>query len=271
MKILIGMHGQLGDQFICLPFIEYLKKQYPDSKITKLVNKRYQETTPILKNCSYIDDFWISEEAEYETFHETPVFNKGFDLVFPAMPVHKEADWFLKRHQTAEVFDMFGYKSPEEKYQINIPKPEPAVIDDKDWISFAPFAGFYNPNNNKKLSIEKAQEIVNSIIEKGYKILQIGGMDEPKLENTLRMENAGYAFSFAILTTTALFIHCDTGLGWCASGVQHPCLGLYSNEGYGDCIKNIQPVNPNSCYLDALNVNQIPMDEIFSNIDRMLK
>jgi ADP-heptose:LPS heptosyltransferase len=261
MKILIGMHGQYGDQFIQLPFIEYIRKQYPDAEIVKLVNKKYEGVIPILAMCPYIDNFFISDE--YENFsEETDLDSQNFDIIFPAMPKHSDPSWFLKRHQTTEVFDMFGYKSPEEKYQINIPKPPPVVSDGEWWISFAPFAGFYNSNNNKKLSIEKAQEIVNALAQTGYKILQIGGPDEPKLKNTLRMENLLYGQSFSLIATTKLFIHCDTGLGWAASGIQHTCLGLYSNEGYGDRIKNIQPVNPHSFYLDAKTVNEIPNELI---------
>jgi len=269
MKILIGMHGQLGDQFIALPFIEYLKELYPDAKITKMIHKKYQGVIPILKACPYIDGFYLSDE--YENFpgvrDEIFLNENHFDMILAAMPKHKSDQWFMKRHQTAEVFDMFDYKSPEEKYQINLYSP-PTAQD--DFIVFAPFAGSYNPNNDKKLSVERAQDIVTACIGSGYEnILQIGSFDEPTLKGASQM-NLSYRDSFLAIKRSKLFIHTDTGLGWAASGIQHPCLGLYSDAMYWTHIKNIQPVNPNACYLNAPNVNNIGLETILAQVDKVL-
>ncbi len=268
-KIIGTCHGQYGDLFLQLPFVEYLRKLYPNSYYIANVNKKYQQVIPILKHCPYIDSFYISDEYENFPGVKDKIYLKSqkFDLVLPAMPKHKNDRWFEKFHQTKEIFDMFGYKSSKEKYQINIPiKPKQK---EKRLITFAPFAGYYNQNNNKKLSTEKAQEIVNGLISEGYKVLQIGGWDEPKLVGTFQI-NSSYSESFQNVIESELFLGTDTGLMWAASGVKQKCLGLYSNQDYGKYIKNIQPVNPNGCYLNARNVNEIPteliLDTVISNI-----
>jgi len=53
-------------------------------------------------------------------------------------------------------------------------------------------------------------------------------------------------------------IHTDTGCGWIASAYGFPCVGLYSNQYYGkEFVKNIQPTNENSIYLDDICCNSI--------------
>ena len=217
-----------------------------------------------------IDEIYISDE--YENFpgdiDQRYLLKEKFHKVFNPMAKHKENDWFLKRHQTAEIFDMFDFKYDPAGYQINLPFKVKNI--NRGWVTFAPFAGFYNSNNNKMLSFEKAQEITNGLIDLGCKVLQIGGWDEPKLEKTFK-KNLTYYKSLRAIAESELFLHCDTGLGWAASGIKHKCLGLYSNEGYGEFIRNIQPINPNAQYLDARVANEIPNQQIFENIDRMLK
>jgi ADP-heptose:LPS heptosyltransferase len=82
------------------------------------------------------------------------------------------------------------------------------------------------------------------------------------------------------LDTVRLMLGCkclitvDTACSWIASAYSFPTIGLYGSEYYirngNNYISSIQPINPNATYLDANNVNDIPIELIVKNIKKML-
>lgn len=268
-KILGLAHGQLGDQFIQLPLIEYIKKLNYNPIYTANINQKYKIVIPVLQEfCPYIDHYYTS--SEYENFpdeKDKEFLNKeNFDAVFHPMPRHKQNDWMFHRHQTAEIFGMYNLKYFDPNgYQINLISPYKTKRD-KKMICFAPFAGSYSWGNAKQLTLIRAQELVNEIQKLGLKIIQIGDKNEPKLENTIKPDQ-NYLNTVKTNLETCLYIGTDTGMTWCMSGFQFPTIGLYSDSYYGKkYIKNIQPINPNAIYLSENNVNAIPIEQIIENI-----
>lgn len=272
MNILGLLHGQFGDIIICLPLVEHIKKIYPNCNYTANINKKYSAVVPVLQEfCPYIDNYYISDE--YENFpgeKDLSFLNtKQFDLVYNPMakPIN---NWFLQFHQTSLEFNTFGFV-PETNsgYQINLTIPY-KVQTSKNIIAFAPFAGSYNWQNNKQLTIARAQELVNEIKKLGLTIVQIGDKDEPQLENTIKPDQT-YLNSVKTILECGLFIGTDTGITWCMSGFQFPTIGLYSDNFYGkDFVKNIQPVNPAATYLSENNVNEISIEKIIDAIKEKL-
>jgi ADP-heptose:LPS heptosyltransferase len=103
----------------------------------------------------------------------------------------------------------------------------------------------------------------------GYKVLHLGAADEPVLKWAANL-GLPYFESVRHMLGCELLIHTDTGLGWIASGYKFKQIGLYSNADFKEFTKNIQPKNPNSVYLDASSVNDIPIDSIIKTVETMV-
>jgi ADP-heptose:LPS heptosyltransferase len=271
MKILAGHSGQLGDLFMNLPFIRWLRS-YNERGMTKQylsidmpINRKYAEAAPLFFNHPHLDGIMITDA--YDGFpseiDSQLMERRGYDQVFPPMQPHVDK-WWEKRHQASTVlYDYSGgqFELSDSDCQISLVKWFD-VPEHKDTIAFAPFAGFYNPKNDKKLSTERAQEIVDMILKMGYDVLQIGGPGEPILDGATQLRTP-YFDSIRHILGCKAFLHTDTGAAWAISGYQFPALGVYSHRYYGPkYVKNIQPINPNAMYLDAPNVNEIELIKI---------
>ena len=282
-KILYGHPGLIGDLFLNLPSIKYLNKTF-GYDIDMPVHKKYLDVIPLLYNLDYLNSTIVLDGYDNFPSEKDIKLLKGkiYDKVFNPMQQHLDY-WFDKRHQASTVlFDYFGGKMQlsldqcqiELNQWFDIPTNLPGNLNNflfKDCISFAPYAGFYNPKNDKKLSEKRAQRICDFIGVKEFNCLQIGGPDEPKLNGAIKL-NTTFFESIKNILGCKFFIHTDTGSGWAISGYKFPQLGLYSSDRYTkEHIKHIQPVNPNGVYLDGPNVNDIPDEVIFAQIEEMIK
>lgn len=272
-KVLYGHPALIGDLFLNLPSIKYLNKNF-GYEIDMPVNKKYLDVIPLFYNLDYLESTVVLHgHDDFPTKKDLELLQKRvYDKVFNPMQQHID-DWKCQRHQASTVlYDYSAGKMELNNEQCQIELNQWFDIPNlKDYIVIAPYAGFYAPKNDKRLSEEKAQKIVNFIVSKGFKCLQIGGRDEIRLMGAAK-ENTTFFESIQNILGSKLFIHTDTGSGWAASGYKFPQLGLYSSDRYGkQFIKNIQPVNPNGIYLDAANVNDIPDELIFEKIEEMIK
>lgn len=272
MKILIGHEGLRGDLAINIPAIEYLKSRYPDAQIDMPIHKRFADMLPLFANqfafnpviLDGYDDFPTAKDQEFFALRE-------YDHRFHPMQPHRIDRWHDKMHQTSAVaYDYLGMTLSESAQQINLYRWFD-VTPLKRTVFFAPFAGFEsNPFNDKMLTVSRAQAIVDYIVGLGYHVAHMGGPGEPFLWNVSLMRG-GYFESVREMLGSSLLLHTDTGAGWVASGYKHPQLGLYGHRYYGaDKVCNIQPRNPNATYLDAPNVNEIPLETIFVAIKERL-
>lgn len=284
---------QFGDLVINTFAARILKQKYPESKLTFVINKDYKDIAPLFINHPYIDYIKILDKNRdgFNQVDKDWVKNQDFDLVFNPMQDHDHSDpWFLKRHQAAEVCYMHKLATEQEcekfdnKLYLNkwFDTPEfwvydsvslkdsGFVVNKKPTVALQAFAGSYNPKNDKMLTIEKAQSIVDYLIKLGFNVLQLGIESEPKLFNTYRF-NTDYFNSVKNMLGCKFLITTDSAMSWISSAYEFPTIGLYSNSYYGkEFVKNIQPINPNAEYLDADNVNNIPNQEIFAVIDGMV-
>jgi ADP-heptose:LPS heptosyltransferase len=265
MKAAIGFNlGQRGDLVINTVASRSFKQMFPKTLLVLGIGPQYADMIPLFKNHPYFDAIHVynSYDNWCDLTDQQYLSRTHYDLVFNGMPRHTSDKWFEQYHQCEEVCAMHNLEIPED-YSCELVKwfDNDDRIDTKKTIAFAPFAGFYNKGNDKKLSIEKAQQIVDICCDLDYDVLQLGGSDEPRLNHVLTIYSDYFGSVKSMLSCKSL-IHTDTGLGWVASAYKFPCLGLYSNAYYGDKIKNIQPINPNAVYLDSDNVNNISLDII---------
>ena len=254
--------GQRGD--ICMNTVvaRQFKIQFPNYHLTLGIGHQYDDMAQLFNYHHSIDSVHI-----YETYDEWPsqkdlsyLNGEEFDIVFHGLPKHTSEKWWQQYHQTEEACLMNGLKKPINK-KCNLNKYfETGNL--KKYIAFAPFAGFYNKNNTKTLTLENAEKIVDLASKLGYTVIQLGGNDEPKLKNSIFL-NSDYFNSVKLMLSCEFLIHTDTGIGWIASSYNFPCIGLYSNCYYsGLYVKNIQPINDNAIYIDNYNVNDINLEEI---------
>jgi len=265
MKKVIGFNlGQRGDLCMNTVAVNQLKEQIQDIHFTLGIAKKYADTAPLFFNHPLIDSIHI-----YEGYDDWPtqtdkkfLINQKFNFIFNGLPKHTSDDWWKYFHQAEEVCLMNGLNRPTST-KCSLIKWFDENKKLKNCIAFAPFAGFYNKNNNKKtLSFNKAQSIIDQITALGYKVLQLGGDDEPKLENSIKIET-DYFSSIKNMLSCKCLIHTDTGCGWFASAYEFPSIGLYSNEYYSkEFVKNIQPTNKNAVYLDDIYCNNIDNEKI---------
>lgn len=269
---------QYGDLVMNTFAARVLKQKYPNSEYTILIANDYKDCAPLFLNHPHIDKIHILDKKRdgLNEIDQNWVKNQSFDMFFPPMKDHNHSDpWFLKRHQVSEVCYMHGIVSDKECNKLDnklfLNKWFDLNTSFSDYIAFSPFSGFYNPNNDKISTIEKAQKIVDNLIDKGLKVLQIGAFNEPKLFGSIQLE-CDYFTSIKNMLSCKFLICGDSGCCWYSSAYDFPTLGLYSNKYYTkDYLKNIQPINKNAIYLDSDNVNNIEDQDIFAAIDKMIE
>lgn len=279
MNIYFGNQGQYGDIVINTYLARVLKDIVSsEDRLILNINRKYCDILPLLINNPYIDDFHIWEGYDnWPNDNDKSFIEKNKDcFILSPMSRHSIDDWYNFRHQCEEVCHMFINKYEILKNTITNDKKcflNSGNFNSKkrnNYIAFAPFAGWYNKNNDKKLSVESAQAIVNSLLKNGFKVLQLGGYDETKLDGAEKYNFSLYNSTVSMLSCEML-LHTDTFLGWAASAYEFPQLGLYSNKFYGKNISNIQPINKNSIYLEDVNLNNIPIESIIDNVRSILR
>lgn len=256
--------GQLGDLVISTALARAFKRDNPGSHLTLGVNECYRAIVPLFHDHPFYDDVHI-----YTTYDGWPgvedmayLRESQFDCVFHAMP-RIAHDWFRYGHQTKMVGAVHGVRVDDETCVL---KRWFEVEERVDSIAFAPFAGSYNAGNSKALSVERAQQIVDALSQEGYNVVQLGGPGEPRL-NGAEWEERSYFESVRAMLGCRALIHSDTGMGWVCSAYQHPQVGLYSHEYYGEeYIGNIQPRNLRGQFCSAQNVNQISVDNLLNTL-----
>lgn len=268
-KRILGNQGQFGDLCINTVAFKKIKELYPDDFLIMSINKKYSEIAPIFLNNPYIDSLIVWDQYDNWPNDKDKQVIKNYKntRISHPMPAHTIDRWYLRSHQTEECAYMNGYNG--ERF----PNGEQCILTkwfdvekNNKLVSFAPFAGFYHPDNKKKLSIINAQKIVNFIKSNGYDIIQLGGKDEPQLEGAIKI-NCSFFESIKLGLSSKFYIGTDTGMTWILSAYSQPSIGLYSHEFYSkEYVKNIQPVNPNGVYLSENNVNDILIDQIEEKI-----
>jgi hypothetical protein len=267
-KVCAFNSGQFGDLIINVAGAKIFKDKCPDHLLYLNVAEKYKDIILLLRENKYVDGTQVWEGyTDWPTEYDKSIIESGkYDLIGYPMNPHKD-NWHKLRHQTCEVGYQNDIVSLEEceKYKDGVQIELNQWFDVsrlKGYIAFFPFAGYYNPKNNKRLSVDKAQEIVDNIIKDGYKVLQIGGQDEPKLDGCEKRDTSIFE-SVRDMLGCDLLLHTDSFIGWAASGYQFRQIGLYNHSYYGlDCIKNIQPINSNAEYISVNDMDNINFEQI---------
>lgn len=271
MKTAIGfLGGQWGDMIILEPTIRYFLEQNPNYNLILACHKKYAETQRLYKNYSKrIIGFhqWEGYDSTFPTENDRKfILDNKFDKVFNPMSRHVYKDWPLYLHQTQAFGAMFGVRIDD--IQIKLP-PVFYAPHLKHCIAISLF-----PNGGrgvKALDIDKITKIAEYCNKLGYKVLHLGGQNEPDIKGAIKT-NTSWFESVKIMLGCHLLITGDTGMSWVASGYNFPTLGLYSIDYYPICSTSLnwQPKNINSIYLEDRRANNIDNDKIFDSINKLL-
>lgn len=265
--------GQIGDLIINTIPCRLLKTIQPDLQIWMNINERYVGVIPLLENNPFIDGFQIWEG--YDNFPTRK--DKEFlgtltnnDLLLSPMPQHYHSTWYKLWHQGVEA--CFMNKLGDSIAHLNSPKcylnKYFDVPDYSNTVALSVFGGGNSPN--KSLTVEKINKIAARIHAMGYKTIQLGGFNEPDIQDTPKTLSS-YFESVQIMLGCKMLLTVDTGMSWVASGYNHPILGLYGNEYYDGNSWAIQPVNPNAIYLQDKHCNTIENEVIYRGLEQFLR
>lgn len=257
------MLGMRGDLCMATVAARSFKEQHPGSHLTLGIGPQYADMLPLFAHHPYIDDLHVYHSYDNWPDATDMAYLKGaaYDVVFNGMPPHRD-EWWRHRHQYAETCHMVGLPIPSDIKPIltkwfDVPKFV------KPTIAFAPFAGYYAPNNDKRLSVEQAQYIVDRLNDGcQVHVLQLGGSDEPRLKGTLQPD-LDYFSSVRHMLACRLLLHTDTGMGHIAGAYNHPSVGIYASYRYDtNLITHIQPLHSRFRAVVANTMPEIDLDKV---------
>lgn len=262
-----------GDLFMNLVACRIVKQLDPGSHLTFAINGNYRNAAPLFLDQPDIDQIHITHSpvGDFDDVDRQWIASRGFRHVFNPMQDHPDQRWFMHRCQPLEVAHMHGLEIPaDETGKLHLNRWFEPTRDLSKTVALQAFAGSYDPSNKKQLSPKRAQEVVDLICARGYEVLQLGLRSEHRLDNVTFIDRDFFGMVKDILGCRAL-VTTDSGPAWAASCYDHPTLGLYSHAYYGENrVSAIQPLNPNAIYLNAANVNEIPLDVIGAALTSLL-
>lgn len=257
--------GLRGDLAMTTVAARSFKENFPNSHLTLGLNKTFKDLLPLFHDHPYYDSFHV-----YESYENWPNYNDAeylksakYDMIFHGMPQHRD-QWWNFRHQYAEAAHMVGLPIPKN---INPILTKWFDIDyKKDTVAISPFGG-NGSVNDKMMSVELAQSIVDWLAKNGFKVIHLGADNEPVIKGALKIK-CSYFDSVRIMLGCRALIHCDTGMGHFAGAYNHPSIGLYAYRYYGkEFVKNIQPLHKNFFAIESEKM----IDYNIENIEDKLK
>ena len=272
MKKAIGfLGGQFGDAITTIAAQKIFLEHNPDFEFTFALSKKYEEIIPLFLNQPHIKNvhLWEGYDSYWPTTNDLEfINNQKFDIVFNPMQgvIH---DWFKSMHQVSLCCARYGLKIPKTN-EVSLHKYFEPNENYKNYVAVSYFAN--NGQGIKNISIQKINIINNFIKNMGYKIVHLGGCNEPIIDHAINPKLSLFE-SVRILCSCKLLITTDTAMSWIASAYKIPTIGIYSYAYHPGATTSInwQPVNPNAFYLDSDAAENVSLNDILENIEKKLK
>lgn len=276
MKTFIGFnHGQYGDLFIGLTAASVLKSIEPESKLIYSINSKFADCKEAFLCSNHIDDVIIWDK--YDDWPGSNDLSLIDDLrekypelyLFHPNAIHKQNNWYLYRHQTAENCDMHNLPQPSEE-QMNFNLSKPNNITYGNYITICPFTSF---GKIKNLSSNIINGIKNFADKNGISVVQLGAPQDPQINGFHKFE--GTYFQSIVKMLGGLFlVSADTGMIWAASAYNHPTMGFYAYGFYSGATtannwipKNTNQISFEANYIDNINLSKLPnsLEQIYNS------
>lgn len=257
--------GEFGDIILNSTLCRTFKESYPDSFLTLAVNKKYSNVLPLFYNNEYIDRFRI-----YQGYDDWPAnsdldFLKNQNIIFNAMPQHKDNFWYLKPggHNISEIHNMHGFPEPKNK-QCHLNRWFDLLPNHNRIITASVFASGNHPDQlARTLSVEKIKELFSLIELMGYSIIRLDTRFEPEIEDRWPASKLPLIEAARILCSSRIHLTCDTSWSWIADGYSHNTIGWARLPAY-------VPVNPRGYYFINNTIEDIPLESILEVVKQKL-
>lgn len=266
-KVFIGFnHGQYGDLFIGLTTASVLKSVNPECKLIYSINSKFADCKEAFLYNKDIDDIIIWDQYDNWPGPKDLQLLQDLKVIYPELYLfhpnarHKQNDWYLYRHQTAENCEMHNLPVPSEK-QMHFCLEKPDSIEYGDYITICPFTSF---GQRKNLTSDILYAIKTFADAHGLAIVQLGSKQDPTIEGFYKFEGT-YFQSIVTMLGGLFLVSADTGMIWAASAYNHPTLGFYSYGFYPGATtaknwipKNINQTSFESDYVSNIDISLLP-------------
>lgn len=258
--------GEFGDIILNSTLCRTFKENYPNSFLTLAVNKKYSNVFPLFYNNEYVDGFRI-----YQGYDDWPInsdldFLKTQDIVFNAMPQHKDNLWYKKPggHNISEIHDMHGFPEPKNK-QCHLNRWFDLLPNYDKTITASVFPSGNHPDQlARTFNPSRLYKLFNEIeLETGYNIIRLDTRMEPEIEHRWPASKLPLIEAARILCSSRLHLTCDTSWSWIADGYSHNTIGWTRLPAY-------VPVNPQGYYFVNNIIESIPLESILELIRKKL-
>lgn len=272
MKKAIGfLGGQFGDIITTIGAQKVFNEDYPEYDFTLAISEKYAEIAPLFYNQKYIKDIhiWEGYDHTWPTQNDKKFIDTNkYELIFNPMQGVGDPHWYHRIHQVSLCCERYGLRLPNTN-EVSLDKNFDQLNEYKNSICLSIF-----PNNGtglKSPSLNKAQDLIDSINKFGFQVIQLCGPSDPKLDNVKIIETSLFE-AVKIMASCKLLITGDTSMSWIASAYKIPTLGIYAYKYHlgSYTSKNWQPINPNAKYIEADIVENIPNDQIISILETMI-
>lgn len=264
-KTFIGFnHGQYGDLFIGLTAANVLKSIEPECKLIYSINRKFSDCKEVFLHSKHIDDIVIWDEYDNWPGEKDLDILKNLDNQYANLHIfhpnarHKQNDWYLHRHQTAENCEMHNLPPPTE-HQMNFSLNKPDNIIYGNYISVCPFTSFGSIKNLTTNILDKLRDFAN---DTGVSLVQLGSPKDPIINGFQKFEGT-YFESILKMLGSLFLVSADTGMIWASSAYGHPTVGLYAYSFYSGATTaiNWMPKNINQISLEANFISNIHLSK----------
>lgn len=272
MKKAIGfLGGQFGDIITTIGAQKVFSEDYPEYELTLGISRKYADIAPLFYNQRYIKDIhiWEGYDNAWPTENDKKFIETNkYDIIFNPMQGVGDHNWYNRIHQVALCCERYGLRLPDTN-EVFLNKNFNVLNEYKNSICLSIF-----PNNGiglKSPSLDKAQNLINSINKFGFQVIQLRGPSDPRLNNVKIIETSLFE-AVKIMTSCKLLVTGDTSMSWIASAYKVPTLGMYAYKYHlgSHTSKNWQPVNPNAKYIEADILENISNEEVISILEKMI-
>lgn len=259
MKAIGFLGGHAGDLMMCLVAAKAHKEKYPNSKLTFSASKKHSGILPLTLSSKFVDSIhtWDGYDDWPNTEDKLYLTSNIYDIIYPPNQKHTNEFWYLQKHQTAEACERYGLHIPNS-LKIDLSK----TWDNKkeNYIAIAPFG--VTRGQDKNMTAEQANKIVNLILKLGFIPVQLGTKEEFSICENRFFGN--FIDSVIFMTSCRALVTVDTAMSWIASAYNVPTVGLYGYEYYAmaKSSKNWQPINPNAIYLESNRASNIIIERV---------
>ena len=308
-RILVCRNDRFGEFLLNIPAFQALKKRYPDSIITLIVDP---VTLELAKAVPCVDEIILWSNAPKHTFQEKlALFNKlkkgkfdlalifnpskeinllcflagiplrgGYDKKWGFLLTHKLKDLkhLEEKHEieyNLELAGIFGASVDNHEFVIDIPHQVEGFVG--NWVAVHPWTS----DLVKQWPFENFHNLIKKLLLLNLKVVVIGGKQEaqnskifldslPDEVNNLAGKTTLLELA-AVLKSSRLLISGDSGPVHLARVMKTPVVAIFRNDLPGKTAKRWGPDPERSIVLEADNLGKITVDDVFNKIASLLR